>query len=102
MKGEQRMRTILELFRILIIFVFLLGLGWMVMENVYPEQRYAWLSVIGIFILLFVLYRNKWQFTGWYKGENRKKLPKCVTVTLISISALFVLFPFILSLFTDS
>lgn len=90
------MRTILELLRIMVIFAFFLGLGWMGMGNVYPEKSYSWLGIIGIFILLFVLYRNKWQFKGWYKGKSRRKLPKSATVTLISISALLVISPFVL------
>lgn len=63
------MRTVLEIVRTIIIFAFFLGLGWVVMENVYPDKDYILLGLAGIFILLFVFYRNKWQFRGWYNGK---------------------------------
>jgi hypothetical protein len=93
------MRTVLELLRILIIFILLGGLGWAILENIYTinvsTERYSWFGALAILVLLFVLYRNKLQFSGWYKGSGRKKLPKKVSNTLFVISILLIIAPFI-------
>ena len=44
-------------------------------------------------MFIFVLYRNKLQFSGWYKGEGKEKLSKTVSQTLITISVILLLFP---------
>jgi|SRR5690625_2897984 len=95
------MRVVAELLRIMIIFVFLGALGWVIIEDIYKaneiSEAYSWVGLLAIFVLLFVLYRNKWQFTGWNKGKDRKKLPKKVSITLISISIILIILPFVLS-----
>ncbi|WP_373894078.1 hypothetical protein ACUL41_01830 [Virgibacillus natechei] len=96
------MGMVVELLRIMIIFVLFGALGWAVIENIYPDngvvENYSWIGALAILILLFVLYRNKWQFTGWYKGKGKKKLSKQVSITLISISIILIILPIILSL----
>ena len=91
---------LLELLRIIIIFLILGGLGWAIIGNIYTineaTESYSWLGAIAILLLLFVLYRNKLQFSGWYKGEGRVKLPKSVSLTLILSSILLILLPFVL------
>jgi len=100
-RGLTKMRTTLELLRIVVIIGLLGTLGWIVIENIYKinkiTQNYSWLGALAILILLFVLYRNKLQFSGWYKGKGRKKLSKKVSVTLISLSVVLIITPFILS-----
>lgn len=39
---------------------------------------------------LFVLYRNKLQFSGWYKGKGRERLSKAATIILMC-SSIFML-----------
>lgn len=94
------MRTVLELLRIVILLGLLGALGWLVIGNIYainkPTESYSWLGAIAMFILLFVLYRNVFQFSGWYKGEGNKKLSKPVTVTLLVMSIVFLTLPFVL------
>ncbi|WP_085994504.1 hypothetical protein [Oceanobacillus senegalensis] len=94
------MRTLLELLRIIIIFVLFGCLGWAVIGNIYTisgvTETYSWLGALAIIVLLFVLYRNKLQFSGWYKGKDRKKLPRNVSITLSSISIILIIAPFIL------
>ena len=91
---------LLELLRIIIIFMILGGLGWAIIGNIYTineaTESYSWLGAIAILLLLFVLYRNKLQFSGWYKREGRVKLPKSVSLTLILSSILLILLPFLL------
>lgn len=95
------MRITLELLRIVVIIGLFGALGWLVIENIYTinetTKNYSWLGALAILILLFVLYRNKLQFSGWYKGKGRKKLSKKVSVTLISFSVVLMITPFILS-----
>lgn len=99
-RGDE---MLLELLRIIIIFMILGGLGWGILVNIYAmneaSEPYSWLGAIAILILLFVFYRNKLQFSGWYKGEGRVKLPKPVTITFILSSILLILLPFILGAF---
>ena len=94
------MRTLLELLRIIFLLGLLGALGWLIVGNIYrineATESYSWLGAIAILILIFVLYRNKLQFSGWYKGEGRVKLPKSITVTLISSSILLIILPFVL------
>lgn len=96
------MRTVLELLRIIIIFMLLGGLVWAIIGNIYTinevAERYSWLGSIAILLLLFVLYRNKLQFSGWYKGKGREKLPKPFSLMLIRVSILLIISPFILGL----
>ncbi|RKQ13958.1 hypothetical protein D8M05_14500 [Oceanobacillus bengalensis] len=60
------------------------------------EKLRRWLGSIAIILLLFILYRNKLQFSGGYKGKDRKKLPKSVSLTLTVISIIFMIIPFVL------
>ena len=95
------MKMLLELLRIIISFAFLGGLCWIILENIYTSfeviQTYSWLGAIAILLLLFVLYRNKLQFTGWYKGTGREKLSNNATRTFIFSSIILVISPVLLS-----
>ncbi|HLR67456.1 hypothetical protein [Virgibacillus alimentarius] len=94
------MRTLFELLRIIVIFALLGGVGWMIIGNIYTineaTETYSWLGALAIVVLLFVLYRNKLQFSGWYKGKGRATLPKKVSLALIIISVLLIISPFIM------
>ncbi|WP_345240510.1 hypothetical protein [Pontibacillus salipaludis] len=94
------MRTLLELLRILFIFVILGGLGWALIENIYTTNEategYSWFGALAVLVLLFLVYRNKLQFFGWYEGEGRKKLSRNVSVTLLFTSIILIITPFIL------
>lgn len=96
------MRIVLELIRIIIIFIVLGGLVSGVIGNIYTindvTEKYSWLGSIAILLLLFVLYRNKLQFSGWYKGKGREKLPKPFSLILIWVSIFLIISPFIFSL----
>ena len=103
MKGVKNMRTLLELLRIIfILFIFITVCG-AILNGIYSiseaEKTYAWLGGLSVYFLFFVLYRNKLQFSGWYKGEGNKKLPRTVSTILIVISCLLLISPYILSYF---
>jgi hypothetical protein len=95
------MRILLELLRILFIFLILGSLGTVILINLYKmnglRETYFWLGSTGILLMIFVLYRNKFQFFGWYEGKGREKLSKFATLSLSILSIFFILVPFLLS-----
>lgn len=99
----KSVRVFFELLRIILLFVFIGGLIWLVVENGYTLNNvtytYSWLGGIAVLTLLFVLYRNKLQFSGWYNGKGKQKLSKKVTSSLIFISIILFVSPFLMSLF---
>ncbi|MFA9558231.1 hypothetical protein ACERII_13060 [Evansella sp. AB-rgal1] len=98
------MRGLLELVRIIVIFAFLGTLLGFIPHGIYSTigidtDKYGWLYMLGIFIFVFVLYRNKLQFSGWYKGKGREKLPKGLSKTLIITAIVLLISPPILHFF---
>lgn len=93
------MKTLLELMRITVIFVFFYGILGSLLYNLYSgidADKYGWIGYIAILVLFFLLYRNKLQFSGWYTGKGRKKLSKWVSKSIVFISILLLLLPPIL------
>lgn len=96
------MKILLELLRLIFLFAIIGGMSGYVLEKVYGSidshtEKYSWMGFLAILILYFVLYRNKLQFGGWYKGAERKKLPIRLSQVLISLSVVLILLPPILS-----
>ncbi|PGM51076.1 hypothetical protein [Bacillus sp. AFS053548] len=94
---------ILEVIRIILIFGLLGALFSTVVSEIYNElgvnlTHTGWWCYFGILVLLFVMYRNKIQFSGWYNGKGREKLTKIVTNLLISCSIIMILIPGIIEL----
>lgn len=92
-------RVFLELIRITAIFLILGSLMGALMKLVYrslginvDNTNGAWIVGLSILILIFVLYRNRLQFSGFYKGKQRLKLPKTISIFLISCSVLMLIF----------
>lgn len=95
------MRLILELIRIIFIFAILATVLGGIPHAIYSTigidtDKYGWTAMIGVFVLIFVLYRNKFQFSGWYTGKGREKLPNGVSNTLIISAIILLLSPPIL------
>lgn len=102
MGREIFMKAILEILRIIIIIIVLGALGSWLISYLYkyfdvPTDKDL-TGTIGVYILLFVLYRNKLQFNGWYKGNGRHKLSKRTTRVLIGMGFAFIIAPIILNL----
>lgn len=98
------MGLILELIRIIVIFGVLGALFSTVLSEVYTKigvnlSNSGWWSSFGILILIFVLYRNKFQFSGWYNGKGKEKLTNKVTGLLVSCSIVLMLLPGLIELF---
>ncbi|MEE6450972.1 hypothetical protein RAH41_10400 [Gottfriedia acidiceleris] len=95
--------SVLELIRIILIFGLLGALFSTVVSEIYNEMgvnlnHTGWWCYFGILVLIFVIYRNKLQFSGWYNGKGREKLTKLVTKLLISCSIIMILIPGIIEL----
>jgi hypothetical protein len=93
------MRVLLELIRIIVLFIIFGGIIGFLLENLYSAigtdtNKYGWMVFIAIFSMFFVLYTNKLQFTGWYKGKGGERLSKKVSkIFTFSIVILFLLPP---------
>ncbi|MFJ7951695.1 hypothetical protein ACIQZG_09220 [Lysinibacillus sp. NPDC096418] len=92
-------RLFFELIRIIGILILLGGLMGALVKLLFAifginvdNTNGGWIVGISILILIFVLYRNKFQFYGFYKGREIVKLPKKVTdcLVLCSITMLFI------------
>ncbi|WP_375089893.1 hypothetical protein ACDZ29_03445 [Peribacillus sp. RS7] len=96
------MRVILELIRIVLIFGIAGSIISIIVNGIYINigvnmNQYGWLGSIAILILLFIWYRNKLQFSGWYSGKWKEKLPKTASRILIMCSLFFLCAPPVLS-----
>ena len=93
--------SLLEIIRIITIFIVLGYFSGILLEAIYlslgTEYQYLLYGYMAIPILFFVIYRNKWQFIGWYKGEEQRKLPKIVSILLLTIASILLVLPPILS-----
>ncbi|WNC13406.1 hypothetical protein [Brevibacillus brevis] len=93
----------LELLRVVLLMLLAGGLLGELLKYVYAYfgadlagSEYGWLIGVVIYVWIFVLYRNLWQFSGWYKGNGRRKLSRRVTWGLLGGSAvLAVIIPWL-------
>lgn len=96
------MRVLLELLRIIFLLIFGGALVWIVLGplyNAHPlSEEYQWLGALGVYGLLFVIYRNRWQFSGWYKGKGKNKLPQGVTRIIVFVSVLLLVSPWVMAM----
>ncbi|MGE8078700.1 hypothetical protein [Peribacillus loiseleuriae] len=97
------MRIVLELIRIMAIFLFLGSILSQLIKFVFVAiglhtDQYDWLCMIAIYMSLFVLYRDKLQFSGWYKGKEREKLPIHISQLILAIAILLIVLTPVFSL----
>ncbi|MFT8362315.1 MAG: hypothetical protein ABF586_06915 [Sporolactobacillus sp.] len=95
-------RSILEVIRIALILLFGAALLLGLLTGVYHllgltlNFRGMLVSLIGALVILFILYRNKWQFHGFYNGRSKVRLPHNLSFGLIIFSILcFIIAPLI-------
>jgi hypothetical protein len=102
MKPEDKMSKfatfIAEMLRLVVLLVLTLGvLGgveqW-IFKMLYGWTGYLYTAVIGNFLIFLVMYRNYWQFKGWYKSEKNQKLKPVWTRSLSTAALLLILVPF--------
>ncbi|RAZ67045.1 hypothetical protein [Planococcus maitriensis] len=98
------MKTLLELIRVFAILAILGMGGGLILAGFYsgsPDtEPYRWLGGGAVLLLIFVLYRNKLQFSGWYQGTKRDKLRRPITILLVAASVLLMISPFVLATFS--
>ncbi len=98
------MKTILELIRVFAILVILGMGGGLILAGFYANspdtEPYRWLGGVAVLVLIFVLYRNKLQFSGWYQGTRRDKLRRPIAIFLVAASVLLIISPFVLATFS--
>ncbi|TDL88952.1 hypothetical protein E2R55_15610 [Vibrio vulnificus] len=91
------LRVILELFRIItIIFVIGMIMG-LIINSIYTifgitveNTTGGWIVGLAIFPLLYVLYKNRLQFSGFYKNGKQVKLSTRTTTILVCFSVLML------------
>ncbi|CQR53409.1 hypothetical protein [Paenibacillus riograndensis] len=89
---------VLELLRMCLLLIITIGLlGGL--EDAIFKLLYGWTiypgsAVVGNIILFFVLYRNYWQFRGWFESDKNQRLEQHLTRSLIGLSLLLILLPF--------
>ena len=96
------MRILLELLRNILIFLISGSFYSMGLSIVYKSigvSRFEWIGALAVLVVLFVIYRNRWQFKGWYKGEEKVMLSQKTTKLLLSFAALLLILPPLLHYF---
>lgn len=93
---DTHMRVLLELARIVLVFFFLAAVGLLLLERLYHTFPTAaeGMGLFGVFLLIFLLYRHKLQFTGWYQGKKRTPIRKKMSILLSLLAFLCIVFPF--------
>ena len=93
--------SIIELVRVLLVLILGLMLLFFVESKLLmitlEGTPYA-LLMFGNMLLIFVFYRNKLQFSGWYKGNEVKKLTRRTTWFLVIVA----LVALVLAIFLNS
>ncbi|MDH6374425.1 hypothetical protein M2444_006283 [Paenibacillus sp. PastF-3] len=92
---------IVELFRLCILLVLTLfilgGAERFVYQSIFGQPVYNWSMAFGNVLIFFMLYRNHFQFKGWYKSEKNVKLTLLTTRIITVISLGLILLPIGLS-----
>ncbi|OZQ62952.1 hypothetical protein CA600_20695 [Paenibacillus sp. VTT E-133280] len=92
---------IVELFRLCILLVLTLfilgGAERFVYQSIFGQPVYNWSMALGNVLIFFMLYRNHFQFKGWYKSEKNIKLTLLTTRIITVISLGLILLPIGLS-----
>ncbi|WP_280771413.1 hypothetical protein [Salipaludibacillus daqingensis] len=92
----EMLRLIFILFLILLFyslintFIIETAGGFEIFEGTNLLTVFFLLQTGGLLVLMTIFYRNKLQFTGWYKGEHFKPFSKKLTqrLLILSISAI--------------
>ncbi|MNO45419.1 hypothetical protein D3C76_356850 [compost metagenome] len=92
---------IMEFFRLCLLLVLTLfivgGVERFVYQSIFDQPVYNWSMALGNVLIFFMLYRNHFQFKGWYKSEKNIKLTRLTTRIITVISLGLILLPIGLS-----
>ena len=94
------LKFLLEIARIIFIFIGLGGLVWFAFFTHFYSlsagaQNYQAIGALGVLLLIYILYKNKFQHFGWVRREPSDKLSSSFTVTLITVAAALIIFPYV-------
>ncbi|QUL56010.1 hypothetical protein KDC22_05555 [Paenibacillus tritici] len=88
----------IEMLRLVILLVLTLlvlgGVEQWLFKLLYGWEGNLYTAVPGNLLVFFVLYRNYWQFKGWYRSEKNQRLKPVWTRSLSIAALLLVLLPF--------
>jgi len=88
---------IVELLRMCVLLMLTLlilgGVERFVYQSIFGQPLYNWSMALGNLLIFFMLYRNHFQFKGWYKSEKNVKLTVLTTRILTVISLGLIILP---------
>ncbi len=88
---------ILELLRMFVLLILTLlilgGLERFIYSILLGTPLYNWSMGIGNIVLFFILYRNYFQFMGWYKSAKNQRLNAATSSSLAVISLVLIVIP---------
>ncbi len=82
---------------ILMILIYVLGTAeiYMLNQTIGWNRDLSWCFAVSNLIVGFVLYRNYFQFKGWFKSPNNKRLNHKTIYILLVFSLAFLMAPVI-------
>lgn len=99
---NKTLQFILEIIRVfLILFISLIILGYVQQQIVrlFGFTKFNWnLIFIADLLLIYVLYKNKLQFTGWFKSPHNKALSSKSTKLTIGVATFCFLVGIVLNI----
>ncbi|MEK5439245.1 hypothetical protein MHI27_05675 [Paenibacillus sp. FSL H8-0261] len=90
---------ILELLRMCVLLVLTLfilgGVERFIYQSIFGQPVYNWSMALGNLLIFFMLYRNHFQFKGWYKSQKNQKLTILTTRITTVISLGLIILPIV-------
>lgn len=88
---------ILELLRMCVLLVLTLfilgGVERFIYQSIFGQPMYNWSMALGNLLIFFMLYRNHFQFKGWYKSQKNQKLTILTTRITMVVSLGLIILP---------
>ncbi|MEK3795686.1 hypothetical protein MKX42_28470 [Paenibacillus sp. FSL R7-0204] len=88
---------IVEMLRLVILLILTLfvlgGVEQWIFKMAYGREGFLYTALPGNLLVFFVVYRNYWQFKGWYQSEKNRKLNPGLTRSLIVVALFLIVLP---------
>ena len=99
----RKVGILFEFVRVLILMFFLTAILYFPLRTLYETigietENYFYILTFAILLIVYVIYTNKLQFTGFYT-KGAKKMPPKITWSILSISFLLISGPIIINYF---
>lgn len=93
---------VLELLRLVVLLLLTLYVLSILEKNLIKiitgRTDIYWSMTIGNIFIFFLLYRNYFQFHGWYRREQNVKLSRMTSTIFIMISISLIIGPILLNI----